>query len=164
MTTHYVTEKQLSAAMRKEARKAPALLHRAAVRAAHRGKARLVAATDEKGITDMGQYKNSFKVERGPKGEPAVLFNDSPHAGIIELGARPHPVSAAGLKALAEWALRKLDVKDEREAMRVAKAIARKLAKEGQKGRFVFAENQELLGRYFREEFERLLRSDRGKA
>lgn len=162
MTTHYVTPAQLGKALAKEARKAPALLARAAVRAAHRGKGRLVAATDEKGITDMGQYKNSFKVERLDEKTPAVLFNDAPMAGVIELGARPHPVSKAGREAITDWVRRKLGKRDEKEAARIAAAIVRKIGRDGQKGRFVFKDEQALLTKYWREEMERALRGSKG--
>ncbi len=182
MTTHFVTPAQLGAALRREAKKVPALLERAALRAAHRGKARLVAATDEKGITDMGQYKNSFKVEKGPSGEPAVLFNDAPMAGVIELGARPHPVSQAGIEAIAAWVLRNLSISvsgpiqrgsggrkkftasvEEQAAMGIALAIARKIRAKGQKPRHVFADELPTLRRYLKEEMERALRGNVGR-
>jgi hypothetical protein len=185
VTTVYLTPEQLGPAMRREAKKVPTLLVRAGQRAAFRGKARLIAATDEKGITDMGQYKNSFHVQRGARDLPAVLWNDAPMAGVIELGARPHPVSQEGIEAIAAWARRKLGlsqvevsgpvmkgsggrkkfargVQDD-IAMAIAIGIARKIRREGQKPRFVFRDELGNLRKYWREELERLLRTTKGK-
>lgn len=36
------------------------------------------------------------------------MLVDAPHAGIIELGARPHPVSREGVEAIARWVFLKL--------------------------------------------------------
>jgi hypothetical protein len=185
VTTHYLTPEQLGPAMRREAKKVPALLTRAGIRAAQRGKARLVAATDEKGITDMGQYKNSFHVQKGAKDIPAVLFNDAPMAGVIELGARPHPVSQEGIEAIAAWARRKLGLSQVEVsgpvmkgaggrkklarsvqndiAMAIAISIARKIRHEGQKPRFVFKDELGNLRKFWREELERLLRTTKGR-
>jgi hypothetical protein len=186
VTTHYIEEKDLGRAMRREAKKVPRVLAVSGQRAAYRGKARLIAATDEKGITDMGQYKNSFHVQKGAgrvtgaTPTPAILFNDAPMAGVIELGARPHPVSQEGIEAIAAWARRKMGlgqvevsgpvmkgaggrkkfargVQDD-IAMGIAISIARKIRAEGQKGRFVFADELGTLRKYWREEFERALR------
>lgn len=76
---------------------------RAGIRiAAERGRALLVRESP----VDQGQYKNSWRVRDGGNGPEIV--NDAPHAGIIEMGARPHGVNRAGIEALTAWALRKL--------------------------------------------------------
>jgi hypothetical protein len=165
MAEHVITEKQLSAALRREAKKVPAALSRAAVRAAHRGKSHLVRKTKEKGITDLGQYANSFEVKRGVGDQDlATITNTAPHAGIIELGARPHPVSREGFERIREWVARKmLDISsqmaDENEEVdRIAWAIVKKIEREGQAPRHVFADEQTVLVKFWREEFERALR------
>jgi hypothetical protein len=33
----------------------------------------------------------------------AITFNDAPHIGVLECGARPHPVSLEGQRAIYEW-------------------------------------------------------------
>ena len=136
---------------------------RGALRGAHRGRAIVVKETP----VDQGQLKASWRVNPGDQallrgksslrsrifgGRLASLDNDAPHAGIVELGARPHPVSQEGLQAIADWAIRNLDIgvsagpvqkgsggrrkfqRDEREriAMEIATAIARKIRKYGQ--------------------------------
>lgn len=72
---------------------------------------------------DQGQLKASWEIERGTERRPrarwlrskdvklAELKNRAPHAGIVELGARPHPVSEEGIQAIARWAMRVLTFK-----------------------------------------------------
>ena len=106
---------QLGAALRGEAAKVAGAIERGAMRAAHRGKGHLVRETERKGITDMGQYKGSFEVKRraaieGTHSVVAEITNTAPMAGVIEVGARPHPVSKEGVEAIARWVQRKLGV------------------------------------------------------
>ncbi len=74
----------------------------AAVIAAQRTRTALVAKTP----TDMGIMRNAWKVVRKADTEVRIE-NLAPHAGIIERGARPHGVNAAGVQALREWVIRK---------------------------------------------------------
>lgn len=105
---------------------------------------------------DQSHYKNAWR-RRGERVE-----NDSPHAGIIEGGARPHIVSEEGMQALKEWALRHV-TNDEKEAEAVAAGIANKLRREGQKGLFLVRDNLERFGDWMlqeaRRELERFRRS-----
>lgn len=72
------------------------------------GKAILMRATP----VDQGQLKASWKIGARaldvPTGSNVLgkLYNDAPHAGVVELGARPHPVSPAGWIAIYEWVRR----------------------------------------------------------
>jgi hypothetical protein len=59
------------------------------------------------------------------------IENRVPHVGILETGARPHPVNAEGIAALSEWARLKLGLSFE-EADNAAHAIAWKIRKKGQ--------------------------------
>lgn len=131
--------------------------HKMAVKAALlKLRAYLIAQVNKSGITDTGLYKNSFVVTDDS------LWNDAPHAGLVERGARPHPVSQAGVLAIAAWVRRKLRksvssapkvlatvalnaqgvavakkkkfTKD--EALEIAYAIAQKIKKFGQKGHY----------------------------
>jgi hypothetical protein len=54
--------------------------------------------------TDLGQLRASWKVKADEW--TSELINDAPHAGIVELGARPHKVSAEGWAAIYEWVRR----------------------------------------------------------
>lgn len=150
-----ISARQLPAALRREAKRMPDAVRRGMVRAANRGVMHLVAQTDEKGLTYQGQYKAGFHAERTADG--ARIYNDAPHAGIIELGARPHPVSEEGIAHIAEWARIKLGMQEE-EAMALARGLAWKLRAKGQEGKFVFRDAQDKLVEILREEVERILR------
>lgn len=74
-----------------------------------------------------------WRAHRGTtKRELAEIHNDAPHIGIVEEGARPHPVSKDGVEALTRWARLKLGL-DPESAKKVANAIAWRLRKKGQK-------------------------------
>lgn len=143
---------QVSSVYAKEMSKVRKMSARAATRAAHRLRAHLRAVTDEIGITDMGTYKAGFRVDG------TSVVNDAPHAGIVELGARPHNVSREGIEAIARWVRRKLrkmtiSKRTNRltrvkygadEALRIAFAIARKISVEGQEPRYVMRDALEV--------------------
>lgn len=150
-----ISPRHLAGALRREAKRMPDAVRRGMMRAANRGVAHLVAKTDEKGLTYQGQYKASFHV--GQLLDGVRIFNDAPHAGIIELGARPHAVSEEGIAAIAEWARIKLNMQEE-EALAVARGVAWKLRAKGQEGKFVFRDEQDKLVEFLREEVERILR------
>lgn len=186
MATFRISPRQLAGALRgadQHARRAVAL---GLMSAAQRGKKLLIEKTREKGIDYLGQFRNSFQVQKFPTSGEVRLYNDAPHAGIVELGARPHSVSAAGIEALTDWVLKKLlddsfpkrpmkrsgpltpwanaqhqaagGVYDPRaEAKGIAYAIAAKFKREGQKGKYIFRDNLPELSRFVKEEVERIL-------
>lgn len=139
MSTFVVTPEKLSEILREQAREFPQAVRKGMVAAARRGQAHMPKKTP----TDMGQLRNSWRLRQVPD---VALMNDAPHAGIVELGARPHKVSDAGMLALEEWALRHAEViaafqddgkgrmRTREEAARAAAhAIAWKIRHEGQK-------------------------------
>lgn len=69
-----------------------------------RGKAHMVKRTP----TNTGQMRNSWEFTSLMGSGDPVLWNTAPHVGIVEQGARPHPVSQEGLVAIAAWVRRKL--------------------------------------------------------
>jgi hypothetical protein len=82
------------------------------------------------GVT--GHYRAGWKTRTTPRG--AVLYNDIPYAGIVELGRRPGkwpPVTPLRL-----WARRVLGL-DEDEAKAAAFPIARAIKTRGIKGRHI---------------------------
>jgi hypothetical protein len=80
-----------------------------------------------------GKTAARWKGHRGVgKKELAFIENDSPIVGILDLGARPHPVNAEGIAALTVWAAGKLGLPPD-EAERVARAIAWRIRKKGTK-------------------------------
>ena len=78
-----------------------------AIAGAHRGRAYIVPITP----SDLGQLRASWKVKEHPtaiagSATLAELINDAPHIAVVELGARPHKVSAEGWAAIYEWVRR----------------------------------------------------------
>lgn len=124
-------------------------IERAARSAALRLKAYLVKQSDALGITDTGLYKRSFVVDG------TSVVNESPHGGVIELGARPHAVSREGIEALASWARRKLKIRSRSEALGVAYAIAEKIRVNGQEARYVMRDSLDVARDFFRQELGR---------
>lgn len=108
------TPAKLGALLRRRDNAARRAVQRAVLRGAARGQAHLRRATP----TDQGQLKASWEIKRTGAGiNPtaaaftrscilAVLQNDAPHAGIVELGARPHPVSREGWESIYFWVYR----------------------------------------------------------
>lgn len=87
---------------------------------------------------DLGQLKNSWRDTASRPGTAtmttvAEVFNDAPYAGIVELGARPHPVSREGQLAILEWVQRHFRGEDEKAQRRIARAIVHKIRREGQR-------------------------------
>ena len=136
--------------------------------AAHFGRALLVRQTDQLGKVDQGQFRNSWRVAK--EGAPPTaggfqdyqIVNDAPYAGIIERGARPHPVSPEGIEALTHWARRKLGLSLD-EAAGVAHAIAWKLRRHGQRPTWLVRESLPELGRMLRTSTEAKLRRASGQ-
>lgn len=106
---------------------------------------------------DLGIMRNAWVVKDQPYG--ASLDNTAPHAGIIEAGARPHPVSAEGQKAILDWivrnrkvARRELEegedaVRLQGELHRILNAILWKIRTKGQAGKFIVRNNIPLLSK-----------------
>lgn len=153
------------------------------LRAAERGRTHMVRQTP----TDQGQLRASWHVVGSgaiSDGDIAELINDAPMAGVVELGARPHPVSQAGLEAIAAWVLRKGLVTstgtalfsgpsqygqgrrrfqgksaEEAAAMAIAQRIAWKLRTQGQKPTFFVANELDTLGDIAHEEVGKAVRA-----
>lgn len=87
--------------------------------------------------TDRGELRRSWRALRRPVGrrgdvEVAQLLNDAPHAGIVEGGARPHPVSAEGVARIQGWVRRNFRGISEREQNTILWGIVRKIREQGQ--------------------------------
>ncbi len=154
MPVFKISDRDVPALLRAHARRVPELSHNASITAANRARTMLVRASP----VYTGIFRNAWRVRLNPgKNQGATVENDAPHAGIIEKGARPHPVSREGIEALTLWAKRKLlhgasraaakrvskknrgsvtaDI--DAEAKRIAFAIAKKISQVGQKGLFL---------------------------
>lgn len=142
-----------------------AAVRKGVVRGAQRSRARIQRATPK----DTGQTKASWRISVSPATksiEQTVVIwkNDAPHAGVLELGARPHGMSPAGWAAIYNWVrrhgksfnvARKRDARGkflpgarvagdaagaykgpDPEISAITNAIVQKIAKEGQRPRY----------------------------
>jgi hypothetical protein len=109
----------------------------------------------------MGQFKNSWRVLANIAGNVlAQIENDAPHAGIVELGARPHKVSAEGVQAIKEWVIAKIGTYDTKEVDSIAWGIMRNLEMYGQKGTFLVQKNLERFAKWTDKEVSRTLQAN----
>jgi hypothetical protein len=146
----------LPKALRGEGERVREIIRKAAKAASLRLKTHLVRESDKKGITHTGVYKGGFRATDNS------VVNDAPHAGIVELGARPHPVSKEGREAIKRWAMTKLGLSAE-DAESAAWGIANKIRKEGQVGRYVMRDAVPMALEFYKKELTRLLRAASGK-
>lgn len=126
--------------------------------AANRGKGIVVEEIDAASphpAVDRGDLRSSVMVDRLPDG--AKLFVDAPHAVYLEMGTRPH---TPPLDAILAWVKRKGLAKDEPEAMRIARAVQRKIAEKGIEPRFFFRKAMLRLKPIVAEEIKRELEAD----
>ena len=93
----------LGAALRREAAHCEAELRAGLVAGAKRG----LTYVSRRQRRYSGRLAASWRVEVDAAGT-VVLINTAPHAGIDEVGARPHAVSLEGQDALREWIRRTL--------------------------------------------------------
>lgn len=99
-----MSESQVGARLRADAKGAPKALFQAMFSAAQRGKAYLV----QRSPVDRGLLRNAWKILRLASIKEVQLINDQPYAGVIERGARPFKMSKEGIIALTEWVKRKI--------------------------------------------------------
>lgn len=166
MPTIKIDSKDLAKALKGEDARARRALPLAAYAAAQRLRGRIIDEIDRRKITDMGILKNSIRVVKQNRdgggrflgGGNVAVRSDAPHAGIVELGARPHPVSPEGRAAIARWAARKLGLSDV-EAERASWGIAKKIREVGQAPTYVFRSCLADGVRYYGEEIVRILNS-----
>jgi hypothetical protein len=108
--------------------------------------------------TAEGHLRNSIigRSEATANGMLGVVGTALDYAPAVELGTKPHPVSEAGIMALAEWAMRKLPLGQavsiktgrplknksaEAMALSAAHAIAWKIRRHGSQGAFMFRDS-----------------------
>lgn len=150
MITIRLKAADLPDAIRREIERMPKLHDIAARAAALKLVAYLVNQSDELGITYTGVYKRGFRAIKNG------VVNLAPHAPIVEEGARPHPVSIEARARIAIWCQRKLGLTPD-EAYQAAEAIAWKIQKFGQKGRYVMRDALPMAVDFFAEEIGRIL-------
>lgn len=145
-----VTAKTLPGALRRTMKSLRAATERGAYFGARRG----VQLLKERTPVDQGQTRAAWDVSRpeiaSAVGELARIVNDAPMVGVLERGARPHPVSNEGVRAIWEWVWRhranfRIVTKSgratgglaaQKATLNIAWAIAAKIRKYGQKPKY----------------------------
>lgn len=166
MATIRVEPGKLGLVLRKDKGNIPKVVLQAMRAAAERARAHLVRLSP----VDRGLLKNAWRIQRGPGF--VELVNNAPYAGVIERGARPHPVSAEGWLAIYRWVLRKFKSqirfvtqrkqqgplpqgarrapgrKQADVAAEITDRIVWKIQKFGQKGRFIVRDSMPTLQKW----------------
>ena len=157
MSTHTVTVKEYGARLRMGAAAMDSTVKKALYTAALIGE----VIVSEKTPVDRGQAKNAWAVVPTPDG--ADLINDAPHAGILELGSRPH---RPPLWPILEWVVRKFGTGKksitsfsdaEPHLVGIAKAIVEKIAAEGTEPHYMVRDSLPKLTEIAKREVERAL-------
>ncbi len=127
-TTIRISAKALGPELTARAKQTPKAM-RAGIRlAAERARSLLASKTP----VDTGAMKARWRVSQGGTVE---VVNDTPYAGVIEGGARPHGVSVEGRHAIKLWFMRKLKL-SEKEASIRTEAFCQRLMAHGWPGTF----------------------------
>lgn len=116
-----ISEKDLARRFREIEMKRPEALVRGIISAGLLG-AEVVAAAAPK---DTGMTKKSTRFVTQSTG--GYILTDAPHAGVVEMGSRPH---TPPLQPLIDWA-RRHGATDDADAHRMAFGVQRKIAREG---------------------------------
>ena len=159
---------RLPGELRREAQEVGADLRRGLGLAAHRSKAEISKRTP----VDLGQLRASWRVRPGHGELAAELVNDAPHAGIVELGARPHPVSREGQEAIYEWARRHFGLRGARGKVRriqggafedpmlrrITMGIVMKIRRKGQRPTYFVRRRLRLFRRFVADEAQAAIR------
>jgi len=140
-----INERELAAKFREIESKRPDAIKRG-IASAVLASAEVVARAAPK---DLGTLKQSVRgVVQSPGGYVVV---DAPHAGIVEMGSRPHWTA---LKNLIPWCVRHSSPE---EGVRFARALQQKIAREGTKPTYFMRKTIPLQRRILKAEVEREL-------
>lgn len=121
---------------------------------------------------DTGKAAAAWKPIPTKKG--VDLYNGAPYVGVLEMGARPHPVSAKGRENIRRWVYRnrlkfsRVDaqgnpISEEEMIDRITEGIIRKLRTKGQRPRYFVRRSMPELNKHFISEVARQLRKEESK-
>lgn len=165
-----IGEHEIGRELRARERRQPKVMKRAMVRAARHGRTLLARRTPK----DLGQAKAGWRISTPIKGKTRAavdLYNDVPYVGILEHGARPHPVNLEGRVAIQEWVRRhyrilqheggpKRGKKREQAILDITNAIIWKLRTRGQKPRYFVKRSIPELQEFFAKEVDRQIQKE----
>lgn len=162
MTTKTVTLRQFGTEFRRDFRNMAIDVERGLTRAALRGVAPV--ATDTPSMD--GTARAGWAVRRSPHG--AELYNDTPHAGILEEGSRPHmpPIMPILRWVVGKWGAdleggkKNIESLEDasKEARSVAWGVAKQIAREGTKANHMVLDNLDTLAGFAKDEVEKILK------
>lgn len=151
------------------AKKTPGVINKAMKRSAMKARTKLARKTPK----DLGQAKAGWKVSsliKGTSRSRIDVYNDAPHVGVIELGARPHGVNLEGRIAIYEWVLRNIPREEligprrkgsrmkklkNDQAMKITQAIVHKIRAHGQKPTYFVRSSMDEITAEFGKEVEK---------
>lgn len=106
---------------------------------------------------DTGQAAQNWRV--GRKAGTHSLYNEAPYVGVLELGARPHPISREGIENIARSFQRKYGL-SESEAESAAWGYARRVAERGVEPRYFVRDALPLLHKHVADEVVREIKRE----
>ena len=160
MTTQTVTVKAYGARLKLDDNARNNAIRKALYRSALIGE----VIVSQKTPVDRGQARNAWKVV--PTHDGAELFNDAPHAGILELGSRPHHPP---FRPILEWVVRKMGTgkksfvdysEVEPHLFAIAKSIVRKIAAEGTRPHYMVRDSLPKLTEIVKREVDKALAAE----
>lgn len=154
----YIDMGDLAPRLRAESKKMGRCVDVAMKLAAIRFAKHLRRIVQEMAISDTKEYEKSFRV-RFVNGR-VIVENTAPHAGFLEMGTPPHPVSIEGQHAIKEWAMRKLGL-NEKEADRATFLICRKIRMFGQQPLYIIRRALPMLLKIFADELKNVIKKDK---
>lgn len=155
MPTIRVQNRQMSTVIKSDARLNRTAMGNAIEKASERF-IKYLRRVSPRGATD--EYRNSWETEG--KGLGLRVINSAPYAGIIERGARPHPVNQKGIEKLILWARAKI-TNNQMEAEEIAHRIAWSIRQNGSRAFHVLEKALPRLEELFDEIVEREIESTR---
>lgn len=127
MARYDLTLNQLKRVLKEQPERIKRAINAGIEAGARRGRSHML----DKGPKDQGDYRKSWAVAKGSTG--VVLKNDTPYAGVLERGAKPH---FPPLAPLTQWVMRRLGKRGP-EAVSIARAIQHKISQEGLPAKYV---------------------------
>ena len=145
-----ITPEQLPAYLEALMRHRLAIAREVALDVVLRGEASAVRETVKKGRVNLGEYKRGWDHRILPDG--AELFNDAPHAAVMEYGRRPMRPGPP-LAPILDWVLNKLvpnGVVEEWEADDAAFLIRRAIHRRGLPPNFILRDQHPKMLRWYK--------------
>jgi hypothetical protein len=154
MSTVETTPEGLVRILKRAEKEIPKAVKQGLVKSASLARAELAHLSTD--FIDLGVFAGSWKSGESPEG--AQVYNNTPYAAVLEIGARPHTVDEANRQHIYEWVLRHMNgmahtvrrvgdttigpkVGTDEVAKRITNAICKHIQERGIKGHYVVRDN-----------------------